>query len=249
MPEPGGSAAAASVVGVLHPVGPLPAAVYWRRRALVLSLLLAVLGGGGWLGVVLVTGQDDSNVTSAAATRTAAVRTSAPSRPVPDEGSARTSPRRSAADAAATTTARPTTARPTTAAPVAGGPCTDDMLAVTVAAPETVRIGGKPTFELRVGNRSTVPCVRDLDKELQELVLLDAAGRRIWGSNDCFPEQSDDRRTLAPGEIVAFPVLWGGLTSEPKCAGSRQEPAPGTYVLRGRLHTTTSADASIQLTR
>ena len=36
--------------GVLHPVGTLPAAVYWRRRLVVLVLLLAVLGGGAWLG-------------------------------------------------------------------------------------------------------------------------------------------------------------------------------------------------------
>ena len=31
---------------VWHPVGALPARVYWRRRLLVLALLLAVLGGG-----------------------------------------------------------------------------------------------------------------------------------------------------------------------------------------------------------
>ena len=34
---------------MLHPVGPLPAAVYWRRRVLVLLLAGAVFGGGGWL--------------------------------------------------------------------------------------------------------------------------------------------------------------------------------------------------------
>ncbi|MFP5372667.1 MAG: MucR family transcriptional regulator, partial [Actinomycetes bacterium] len=39
---------------MLHPVGDLPAAVYWRRRVMVLVVLLAVLGGIGWLGVALV---------------------------------------------------------------------------------------------------------------------------------------------------------------------------------------------------
>src|SRR3954465_6426212 len=46
----------ATVRGVLHPVGPLPAAVYWRRRVLVLTLLVSVLGGGGWLGWGLANG-------------------------------------------------------------------------------------------------------------------------------------------------------------------------------------------------
>ena len=41
---------------MLHPVGPLPTAVYWRRRLLVLVGTLGVLGGGGWLGVAVATG-------------------------------------------------------------------------------------------------------------------------------------------------------------------------------------------------
>ena len=58
------------------------------------------------------------------------------------------------------------------------------------------RSGSKPTFELVVRNVSAVPCVRDLDKELQEILLLDADGARVWGSNDCFP--GVQRRRRAP---------------------------------------------------
>lgn len=39
---------------MLHPVGPLPAAVYWRRRVLVLLLAGAVVGGGGWLATTAI---------------------------------------------------------------------------------------------------------------------------------------------------------------------------------------------------
>jgi hypothetical protein len=42
---------------------------------------------------------------------------------------------------------------------------------------------------------------------------------------------------------VAFPLVWGGLTSEPSCTAARTTPAPGQYVLRGRLDTKTSPDA------
>ncbi len=108
-------------------------------------------------------------------------------------------------------------------------------------------MGSKPTFDLVVTNTSPVPCVRALDKGLQELVLFDVSGDRVWGSNDCFPESSSDSRTLAPGEQVSFPVEWSGLSSEPGCAAPRSAPAPGQYAVRGRLDTAVSADAPLVL--
>jgi hypothetical protein len=80
------------------------------------------------------------------------------------------------------------------------------------------------------------------------LILLDAAGARVWGSNDCFPESRTDVRTLAPGEAVVFPVVWGGLSSAPDCAGERTPPPPGSYAVRGRLDTKISPDAPFALT-
>jgi hypothetical protein len=53
---------------------------------------------------------------------------------------------------------------------------------------------------------------------------------------------------LAPGEAVTFPVVWGGLTSEPTCTAARTAPGPGAYVLRGRLDTKTTADTAVTLT-
>ena len=43
---------------MLHPVGTLPAHVYWRRRVVMLVVLLALLGGAGWLGFTLLAGRD-----------------------------------------------------------------------------------------------------------------------------------------------------------------------------------------------
>ena len=223
---------------MLHPVGPLPAAVYWRRRALVLTLLLSVLGGGGWVGYALATGRFDDGTTTAAATRPATTSVAEPAleRVVPSLAGVRTPM------VPSTTSATPTTpAAPPPPAP--GSPCTDDMIGLEVRTPGSAPAGAEPTFELVVTNISPVPCVRPLDKQLQELVLLDAAGNRAWGSNDCFPESSSDLRTLAPGEVVTFPVVWGGLGSEPTCTAPRVPPAPGSYVVRGRLDTKVSGDA------
>jgi hypothetical protein len=229
---------------VLHPVGPLSAAVYWRRRALVLALVLAVLGGGGWLGVALLRGGagdpggSDAAATDSSAAPSEAADTPALERVVPSLASVQTP----------TAPATPSVVAPPAAGPQPGDPCSDDMIAVQVRAPAGAPAGSSPTFELLVGNVSAVPCVRVLDEELQEIVLLDGAGARLWGSNDCQPESSDDVRTLAPGEVVSFPLVWSGLSSEPSCTVARQTVAPGQYVLRGRLDTRPSADIPFAVT-
>jgi hypothetical protein len=221
---------------VLHPVGPLPAAVYWRRRALVLTLLLSVLGGGGWVGWAVATGRSAEETTTASATGSAG-STSPPAleRVVPALASVQL-------PTAPTTAVVPTT--PTAPLPAPGSPCTDDMLSLEARAPAAAPAADKPTFELVVTNTSPVPCVRALDQQVQEFVLLDATGARVWGSNDCFPGTTGDLRTLVPGQPVSLPVQWGGLTSEPTCTAPRVAPPPGAYVLRGRLDTKVSTDAA-----
>jgi hypothetical protein len=229
---------------VLHPVGPLPTAVYWRRRLLALGAL-GVLCGGGWLGAAAATG-DPSGGDQAGA----GPSSDAPARPPALESvlPALAAVRLPSATPATASAAR-TSSAPEPAAPVAGGPCSDEMISVVVR-PETAAepVGSKPTFDLVVTNVSPVACVRVLDKGLQEVVLLDGAGKRVWGSNDCFPEASSDTRTLEPGEAVVFPVLWSGLTSAPGCTADRSTPKAGDYVLRGRLDTATSGDAAFTLT-
>jgi hypothetical protein len=227
-----------SVPRVLHPVGELPARVYWRRRLVLLTVLVVVLGGGVWLGVTLLAGRDGGDAAA-----------SGGSSPVPVPALERVVPSLSAVTTPEPPPGTAAAAEPpgTASGPVAGGPCTDEMLTVEVRTPASAAIGDKPTFELVVTNVSAVPCVRALDKGLQEIVMFDGAGTRVWGSNDCFPEAGNDLRTLAPGEVVALPLVWGGLTSEPTCTAPRGAPGPGAYTLRGRLDTKVSADASITL--
>jgi hypothetical protein len=240
---------AVTVRAVFHPVGPLPAAVYWRRRFLVLTLFVSVFGGGGWFAYAATTGTGWPTFTEAAASSPAPapVGTPALDRVVPSLASVQvpTSATSTASTASAANTrhnAAPTVAGPTPSRAVA---CTDDLIGLEVRSPGRVAVGAKPTFELRVVNTSRAPCVRALDKGLQERAILDGAGRRLWGSNDCFPETSRDTRTIAPGEVVSLPIIWSGLTSQPACAGARTPLAPGTYLVRGRLDTKKTPDARL----
>ncbi|MFQ1003466.1 MucR family transcriptional regulator [Modestobacter sp. SSW1-42] len=231
---------------MLHPVGPLPAAVYWRRRLLVLGCAVGVLGGGGWLGAAVATGGPDDAPTVAAPPGGA---------PRPTPGLEQVVPSLAAVQVPTAAPSPPPAAEPQApassapAGPTPGGPCTDDMIAVEVRPdPASTPVGSKPTFELVVTNTSTVACVRTVDAALQEIILIDDAGERVWGSNDCFPETTTGQRTLQAGESVGFPVPWSGLSSAPGCAADRTTPPAGTYVLRGRLDTDVSPDATFTLT-
>jgi hypothetical protein len=208
---------------------------------MLLLLVLAVLGGGAWFGTSLLVARGNAQ---AASPTTGSRPVPALERVVPSFASVATP----TPPLLPTSTGAAVGAVPAVPEPVAGGPCTDDMIGLEVRTPGTAAVGSKPTFELLVSNLSAVPCVRALDKGLQELLLLDSAGNRIWGSNDCFPEASSDPRTIAPGETVTIPLVWGGLTSEPTCKAPRSKPPAGSYVVRGRLDTKISADAPLTLT-
>jgi hypothetical protein len=235
-------AGAASVREVLHPVGRLPARVYWRRRLGVLVVLLALLAGGGWLTARLLDRTGDAPPTGARAT--GAVPTPALEQVLPSLAAVR---RPEAAPGTSPAGAGQTPAPTTSAAPAPGGPCGDDMIELTMRAPTRVAAGSSPTLTIVVRNVADVPCTRRLDAELREVQLFDSEGKRVWGSNDCRPEQSDRRKTLAPQQGVALDVVWSGLSSAPGCAGERTAPAPGVYVLRGRLDTATTPDRRMRI--
>jgi hypothetical protein len=229
---------------VLHPVGRLPARVYWRRRLVMLVVLLGLLAGGGWLALGLL--DDGVATTPAAATSSRPVPTPALEQVLPSLASVRT-PDSAPTTPPAIATAPSAELATTPAGPPPGGPCTDEMIELTMRAPTRVPVGSTPTLQIVVRNVSAVPCVRRLDADLQEVVLVDAAGTRVWGSNDCRPEASDVSHTLTPREGVALKVVWDGLSSAPGCAGKRTAPAAGVYVLRGRLDTKATPDRRIRL--
>jgi hypothetical protein len=228
---------------VLHPVGRLPARVYWRRRLILLVVLIGLLAGGGWLALRLL---DPPGVgsTAGAATSSSAPPTPALERVLPSLAGVRT-PDTAPGTPGPETRRRPT---PTAAGPTPGSPCTDEMIDLQLRAPTQVPAGSEVTVELVVRNVSEVPCVRRLDAELQEVRLADGDGNRIWGSNDCLQEGGERSGTLRPGEDVVLPVVWSGRTSEPTCTRARTTPEPGVYLLRGRLDEEITPIRRIRLT-
>ena len=248
-----------------EPVGPLPAAVYWRRRGAMLAAAAALVG------LVVATAAGDPGITAvpaanrtAADTGTATAPATAPGGPAaggPALGStpadtarvegapASDSPRgtappdaaRGGAPAPAGERIRPDEpSRPAAPVPVPpSGPvaCTNAMLAAAAELDHAVhRVGSRPVLRLVLTNTSGQACVRDLDAARQEIVVWSADGAtRLWSSNDCANAPTVDLRTLLPGRPVAFAVTWGERTTTPGCRQPRTVVPAGTYRLLVRL--------------
>ena len=213
-------------------VGPLPAAVYWRRRAVVLV---------GLAMIVLVVSYACGGPSSGAGT--AAPQSSGSASPTPTP---------------TTTLLRPEVPSPAAANPSAftlpvpaqTGPCTDAEMEVTAtaAAPEVLR--GQPlAVTIKIKNISARTCSRDIGADVQELRLNDAA-TTIWSSDDCGANHGHDERSFDAGTEAVFTLTWMGKRSR---GGDGtvvcEAPAPdaATYQLVARLDQKLSAPFEIRV--
>lgn len=236
------------MIHVLHPVGPLPPQIYWRRRALafaavvvVLLLIWAILPGGGDQprDTAAALGSSPSPTVPAAAptSLTATAPSGDPGRPAGGGPAVTTAP---------TTPARTTPAR-TTPPPAPPKSCSDSAIRVSVAPKQpSYPVGQNPVLDLQVRNISGVACTRDLGASLQE-ILLYRGSTRLWSSNDCFPGGGRDAELLRPGAVESFSVTWSGLGSRQKCQGTRTRVGAGAYTLIGRLGAVISKRAPMVL--
>ena len=193
----------------LHPVGPLPASTYWRRRAvLLLGLLVLVLLVRSCTG-----GSGPASGPQASSTPT----------PTPSPTTA--------ASAAPPATVAP---RPSAAAVAA---CADAGLALSGStdAP-SYPVGTSPRLTLVVKNTGAVPCTRDLGSGAVELLVYSGQDR-VWSSDDCSAAKGVAPTRLAPGGTQAVALTWAGKRSRPGCTGTASQAQPGTYRLVARVGT------------
>jgi hypothetical protein len=227
------------VIYVLDPVGPLPASVYWRRRALVLGAIILVL----LLGWALLPGGGDDRPRDSAAAAGSPDPTDPAAAPTGLSATAPSGVPGPAGDGdgvGATVSPTPTpTPPPTTPAPTVAPPtaCPDSAIQVTVGprAP-AYPVGQEPIFDLRVRNTSKLSCLRDLGAGQQE-VLVYRGSQRLWSSNDCYPSDAKAPTLLGAGVQKTSSVKWSGLGSRPNCAGARTRIGAGSYTVVARVGT------------
>jgi hypothetical protein len=219
---------------MLHPVGSLPPSVYWRRRlallgslALLIALTVYVLRPGSGGSTPTSAGTRSSSSQPAPTTPTAATTTRTTATTTAPPG---TSPVANASNSAKATSTHGSTGTSVTPARCSIGGL---KLAAMVDKP-AYHVGDQPSVMLQVTNSTALPCVQDLSDSQIELRVYNGASR-VWGSHDCQIQPGSADRTLMAGQSVRVSVTWSGLSSQPKCAGTRQRVGAGTYTLYGLL--------------
>jgi hypothetical protein len=214
-------------------VGPLPAAVYWRRRAVVLVAVAMVV-----LVISYACGSSGGGPVAGAGTRPTATAT-----PTPTPTLLRPS----------TSTGKPVQSA-YTLPPAAGatGPCTDlEMRVTATAAAETVQRGQAVDVTIRIKNMSQRTCGRDIGADMQELRLLDGT-TVIWSSDDCNANRGRNVQSFAPGRQVSYTLTWNGHRSrtgvgEKTCVAGAPTPEPAVYQLVARLDQKLSQPFSLRV--
>lgn len=200
----------------LRPVGPLPAAIYWRRRA---AVLLAVLLVAALVAVPLGNAGDDGPAGDATGDRTAD----------PSAGANETSAE-ATSDAAAADPTAPAGPDPSTVAP-----CPDDALEVTASSDAADHpVGARVRLTLTVRNTGAAACRRALGQGAVELIVTSGEDR-IWSSDDCAPGGPQDEVVLEPGATRTARATWPTTRSAPGCPPDQPAAQPGTYQVSARV--------------
>ncbi|WP_341717932.1 hypothetical protein QQG74_29665 [Micromonospora sp. FIMYZ51] len=252
-------------------VGPLPPAVYWRRRAVVLGAVLLFL-------VVLVyscngprsgndatgNGQPDPGVSSGTPEPSGSVLTPQTGTPPsgdagagpdggtsPDGGTGPDGATGSGATPSTGLTTEPNAGNEAPARPVVDdGACTDAELSVTaVALPAQVVRGAAVDLHLKVRNRSERTCSRDVGATAQELYIKSGA-EVIWSSDTCGTAAGSDVQSFTSGFERSYRVDWNGKDSSRCVDGVANGPTPpaGTYEVFARVGTKRSQPVKLVLT-
>jgi hypothetical protein len=209
-------------------VGPLPPAVYWRRRAVVLGVLVvAVL-----LVVAMCGGTGESKTPGAANPTHSSSPTTSSSVLTPIiGGTASASP-----SATASVSVDPTTAPPAGPPPT---PCLDTEMSLTVVY--QVR-AADVVLQMKIKNISARSCTRDVGGIPQEIHVATSTSQPsdpvVWSSDFCqAANQPPDVRTFDPGIESILPpggVLWKKNYVGAGCTTIKAAPA-GTYSVAAKM--------------
>ena len=201
--------------GVVHPVGPKPPTVYWRRRAIfaVLVLLTFYLFGRTLFGT------NSSNGTPVAAPSPSKSAVKSPT------ASSSSKPLVSAKPSASVVPSQEEIVDPISqqsASPVSTkaqppGSCADDEVSVKVAIKKKeVKVAAGLDINMSVKNISNHACKRDVGSGANEITIISGPAL-VWSTDHCSPGTESNYVNLVPGETWSVHVLWNGKLSAPNC--------------------------------
>jgi hypothetical protein len=202
--------------------------VYWRRRfALLASLIVLLVLILLTVRVAFSDGSGKSGANGAANT----LSSSAPAHP----SHTKTEPKPKPHSSTTPTTSPATSPSTTPVNSTSPKPCAQSALDLAaVTNHPTYTVGDQPVLSIQVTNKGSLACVVDL-ADPQIVLRVYNGESRVWGSHDCEIQPGTKDRTLMAGTTVKVSIIWSGLSSQPKCAGTRERVGAGTYTLYASL--------------
>jgi len=212
---------------MFHPVGRQSPSVYWRRRLWFLAALIALVALIAVTArVVLAKGGGTPNA-GGSSSHTSVGRT-----PPRTSSSHQPPPSSSHSSSQAASSTGGSTPASSSVVPL---PCVASALSIAaVTSQASYPVDAQPTLSMQVTNTGSTPCVQNL-ADSQIVLRVYNGVSRVWGSHDCQVQPGTDNRTLAVNQPVKISVVWSGRSSQPNCAGTRQQVGAGTYTLYASL--------------
>lgn len=216
-------------------VGPLPPAVYWRRRVLVLGVVLALV-----LLVVSMCGGSGHSKPGAVAP--AASATSARPSPTPARS---VQPPIVGAPGGASSSASAPGGTPSSAT-AQSDICSDAEIQLTPSIQKIT--GGTYPYQLQldIRNVSNRTCKRDDGANPQEMHIVNSAGQTVWSSDYCQSNPGSNVATFDPNIVASFKLPWDGYAYGPNCAKGAKL-GDGAYQLVAKLDTKVSAPVAFTI--
>lgn len=205
----------------MKPVGPEEPQVYWKRRALVVGVVLLAL-----LILFLIfrpKGDDQPQAEPAITVSPSPTVSGSPA---------------------------PTTTASGSASPSPSGPareCTDTDIEVTVSPDKpSYPAGVEPKITMAIANTGAFACRRDVGAGANEIVIS-SGGTQVWTSDDCSPSTESSVQTIEPGKSAAVTVTWPRTRSAAGCPTDQPPVAAGAYDVVGRNDRIDSEPVSLTL--
>jgi hypothetical protein len=188
-----------------HPVGPERPGTYWRRRALVLGVLVLVVV----VVVLIVVGRGDgapaAGPTPGAGASSAGVDPSAGSGGSAGSGVAAGSGGAGASDVASG--APKPSPTPSAAARKDGAVCDTDQIELTPVLDKRVYAAGEdPQVAMSIKNTGSNSCHMDLGSA-QQVLTITSGTEQYWSSKDCQTGGTDQDVTLKAGQELTTPAI------------------------------------------
>ncbi|WP_069712046.1 hypothetical protein [Curtobacterium sp. ER1/6] len=203
-----------------RPVGPESSRVYWRRRALVLGVLLLIVV----VVVLIVVGRGSGASSASAPGASASAGESSGAASGTGAGSSQT-PSSSPSTAPSSSAGAPSAS----AAPGDAAACSDDQIELTPVLDKTAYGPTEdPQIAMSIKNTGSDACHMDLGSA-QQVLTISSGTEQYWSSKDCQTGGTNQDVTIKAGQELTTPAIEWDRTrsSTTTCDSSRPSVTGG----------------------